>query len=79
MMQLLILSGGVIRCLYEETLDLSSLGQMTIGRGSYCEPDTNGKWFADMAPVKGPKLGPFCCRSQALEAERAWLEANWLR
>ena len=29
-------------------------------------------------PVGGPVLGPFGRRSEALEAERAWLEANWL-
>ena len=79
MMQMLILSGGAIRCLYDETIDLSALGQMTIARGSHVEPDSHGKWFADLGPVKGPKLGPFSCRSQALAAERAWLEANWLR
>ena len=30
------------------------------------------------APVGGPVLGPFDRRSEALEAERAWLEAHWL-
>ena len=79
MMQLLILSGGTVRCLYDETIDLSALGRMTIARGSHVEPDSHGKWFADLGPVKGPKLGPFPCRSQALEAEQAWLEAKWLR
>jgi hypothetical protein len=79
MLQLMILSGGGARCLYDEAIDLSTLGQLTIARGSHVEPDPRGKWFADLAPVRGPQLGPFPCRSQALAAERAWLEANWLR
>ena len=29
-------------------------------------------------PFAGPVLGPFGCRSEALAAEVAWLEANWL-
>jgi hypothetical protein len=37
-----------------------------------------GRWWADLGPVSGPKLGPFDRRSQALEAEREWLEASWL-
>lgn len=79
MMQLLIQSDGAIRCLYHEAIDLATLGRMTIARGSYVEPDPNGKWYADLAPVNGPRLGPFSSRSQALSAEQAWLEANWLR
>jgi hypothetical protein len=31
-----------------------------------------------LAPVKGPRLGPFDRRSQALDSERAWLEHYWL-
>jgi hypothetical protein len=42
------------------------------------EPDTVGRWLADMAPVDGPVLGPFDRRSEALAAEREWLEQNWL-
>ena len=32
----------------------------------------------DLRPVDGPVLGPFDRRSEALEAEVAWLEAHWL-
>jgi len=69
-MQLLIDPGGTIRCLYDEALDLRALGSLAIRRGSHVEPDRHGRWFADMSPVKGPKLGPFPCRSEALAAER---------
>ena len=31
-----------------------------------------------LAPWGGPRLGPFPKRSQALEAERQWLEQHWL-
>ena len=78
-MQLLITPNGVARCLYDEAIDLAVLGRLRIARGSQVEPDYAGHWFADMAPVDGPKLGPFHCRSQALAAERTWLETHWLQ
>ncbi len=78
-MQLLITPGGVIRCIYSEEINLHVLGRTIITRGSHVEPDSQGRWFADLKPVGGPKLGPFPCRSQVLEAERAWLEENWLQ
>ena len=40
-------------------------------------PDDQGRWWADLAPVDGPTFGPFDRRTQALDAERAWLEAHW--
>ena len=69
--------GGCIRCLYDERIDLPELGQPSIHRASHVEPDEAGRWWADLAPVGGPVLGPFDRRSQALEAERQWLDA-WL-
>jgi hypothetical protein len=42
------------------------------------EPDGRGQWIADLAPVGGPKFGPFYRRSAALEAEHQWLEVHWL-
>ena len=77
-MQLLIDPQGRVRCVYDETLPLAELGQMTISRGSHVEPDEIGQWLADLSPVGGPQLGPFATRSAALEAEREWLELNWL-
>jgi hypothetical protein len=77
-MQLVVLPGGVVRCLYDETIDLAALGPAHIKRASHVEPIGDGTWYADMSPVVGPVLGPFERRSEALEAERAWLEANWL-
>jgi hypothetical protein len=77
-MQLVISASGSVRCVYDELLDLSSLGQVRIERGSHVEPDAEGKWFADLGPVAGPRLGPFEKRSHALTAEKEWLDHNWL-
>jgi hypothetical protein len=77
-MQLVITPGGLIRCLYDESLELSDFGPLQIRRGSHVEPDASGQWFADLAPCDGPRLGPFALRTEALQAEVAWLEAHWL-
>jgi hypothetical protein len=77
MMQLLIGPAGQVRCLYDETIDLRTLGSLEIRRASQVEPDAQGQWWADLAPVQGPKLGPFAQRGEALKAERAWLEEHW--
>lgn len=48
-------------------------GKQQIVRASHVEPNSDGEWLADMSPVGGPVLGPFHLRSEALDAERAWL------
>lgn len=98
--------GGETRFVYNEVLDLSSLGTQVIKRASHVEPTRGlssqaclkilGKWargvsdavkgialgrwptswWSDLTPVGGPVLGPFAKRSQALEAETAWLQRN---
>ena len=78
-MQILIRPDGLVRCIYSETFDLSSLGNLAIARGSHVEPMSDGNWTADMTPVDGPILGPFERRSTALRAEQDWLELHWLR
>jgi len=77
-MDLVIRLGGLVQCLYDETIDLAALGPPAISRASHVEPDCHGRWQADLTPVGGPVLGPFDHRSQALEAERQWLVAYWL-
>jgi hypothetical protein len=77
-MQLVIQADGSVRCIYAEALDLTALGPLTITRASHVEPDPGGQWLADLSPVGGPVLGPFSKRSQALDAEQAWLNAHWL-
>jgi hypothetical protein len=77
-MQLVIEPGGAVRCIYSEAINLAALGSSTITRASHVEPDQQERWWADLSPVNGPRLGPFNLRSEALAAEHAWLETNWL-
>jgi hypothetical protein len=66
--ELVVNTGGGVRCVYDEALDLRGLGRFTISRASHMEPDSDGNWWADMGPVEGPVLGPFGSRSEALAA-----------
>ncbi len=77
-MELVIGLGGQVRCVYGEGIDLASLGELSIRRASHVEPDDQGQWWADLAPVSGPRIGPFTKRSSALTAEEAWLAVVWL-
>ena len=77
-MQLVIENGGTVRCVYNEVIDLTALGSLTIARGSHVEPIVDGRWTADLSPAGGPVLGPFDRRSDALAAELDWLESHWL-
>lgn len=77
-MNLVIGPDGQIRCLYEEVIDLASLGPVTITRASHVEPDSHGRWWADLFPRHGPVLGPFSSRSEAVREEQTWLEGHWL-
>jgi hypothetical protein len=75
-MELIVDKDGRIRCVYDEAIDLAALGKLSITRASHVEPDESGAWWADMAPVGGPKLGPFEKRSDALAAEREWIDSH---
>ena len=77
-MQLVAGGDGTLRCVYDETLDVSQLGQASIRRASHVEPTDHGLWQADLSPVNGPLLGPFALRSEALTAEIHWLHECWL-
>ena len=77
-MELLIKPSGIVRCVYDESIDLSQIGKVDIRRASHVEPTLDGGWVADLSPVAGPKLGPFQNRSEAIRAELHWLQANWL-
>jgi hypothetical protein len=72
-MELVVDTGGDVRCVYGEELDLREIGKLQITRASHVEPDRDGFWWADMGPVRGPVLGPFKNRTEALGAERGWL------
>jgi hypothetical protein len=65
---------GECRAIYSEDIDLRSIGSLAIVRASHVEPNSDGRWLADMSPVNGPTLGPFATRSEAIDAEKLWLE-----
>jgi hypothetical protein len=69
---------GHMRFIYDDVLtELLDEGDATIERASHVEPEGT-QWVADMAPMGGPKLGPFTKRQDALDAEVAWLNENVL-
>jgi len=76
MISLLIRPDGEVQCVYGEEIDLAAIGVVRIARASHVEPDARGRWWADLTPSGGPVLGPFSRRSEALAAERAWLEEH---
>lgn len=71
--------GGTVRAVYTDDLlplfdDLCG-DAFSMRRASHVEPHGRS-WIADMEPVDGPRLGPFTRRSEALQAERDWLDRN---
>jgi hypothetical protein len=77
-MDLVIRPSGSVVAVYDEVIDLAALGPLSITRASHVEPDAHGRWVADLAAVGGPVLGPFARRSEALQAEIAWLRTHLL-
>ena len=75
-MELVVGVDGVARCIYDDALDLREIGKLQITRASHVEPDAEGYWWADMGRSGGPVLGPYGSRSEALGAERGWLNAE---
>ncbi len=75
---LVVRSDGTVEFLYDDALDLACLGRLTIARASHVEPTGSGQWTADLTPANGPVLGPFRTRTEALYAERTWLEKHRL-
>ena len=65
-MNLIIEADGRVRGAYREVIDLAALGATKITRASQVEPDAEGHWCADLAPVGGPLLGPFYRRRAGL-------------
>lgn len=82
--------GGIAVYIHDDRLaGLMGAGDATIERASHVEPGepTKGqnplRWYADMAPVKGPVLSGedglgFPTRDAALRAEVLWLKTNYL-
>lgn len=59
---------GTAKTVYNEMLDLETLGALSHSRASHVEPDGAG-WSADLTPIGGPVLSGFKKRSEALKAE----------
>ena len=78
-MELVVDAGGDVRGIYGEELDLREFGKLQITRASHVEPNKDGFWWADMGPVRGPVLGPFKNRTEALQAETAQLSEALLK
>lgn len=77
---LLVEPNGQVRFLHDDELISvrRRLGPARINRVSVVEPDEQGQWWADLAVVCGPRLGPFARRAGALAAEAAWLAEHGL-
>lgn len=78
-----VLADGTVKFLYyDELKPLLTIGNVDVSRASHVDPERleNGdlKWFADLSPVNGPKLGPFETRTEAIGAEVVWLTENYL-
>ena len=80
--EIFINGDGTVQFLYyDELKPLLNIGEAQVTRASHVDPEmtVDGlKWFADLAPVKGPKLGPFDTRDIAIEHEIDWLTKNHL-
>jgi len=65
-----------VRFIYSDYLiGLMNQGESVIKRASMVEP-SNNKWFADLSPIGGPKLGPFDTRKEALNEEVEYINNN---
>jgi hypothetical protein len=73
-----VMPDGTIKFVYNDDLrGLMTEGKATTKRVSHVEPDDDGKWVADMSPIRpNVMLGPFETRWEALDAERKWLEEH---
>ena len=52
-MLLIIAPDGAVRAVYDERIDLATLGRPAIARASHVEPAADGSWHADLSPVAG--------------------------
>ncbi len=80
--EIVVGADGTVRHIHSDaaTAITKEVGAVTITRASHVEPDADGNWWADLAPVGGPKLGPYPpdARDRALADEVAWLRAKFL-
>ena len=77
-MKIRVYPEGIIRALHDDRLNLADIGRFRLARASWVEPDSQGRWWVDLDNSRGPILGPFSTRAQALKAEVDWLERHRL-
>lgn len=71
---------GTLTMIYDDDLsDLLEKGPHTIQRVSHVEPDQCGYGWSATMVEDGMVLGPYWKRSQALAAEREYLEEKMFR
>ncbi len=67
--QIVIRPNGTMNAVHHRAIDLRVLGDVPIRRVNHVECVTARRWSADLAPDRGPRLGRFDRRSDALTAE----------
>jgi len=77
-MKIRVYPEGIIRALHNDRLNLATIGKFWVARASWVEPDAQGRWWVDLENSRGPILGPFSTRAEALKAEVVWLERHRL-
>jgi hypothetical protein len=79
-MTLTIAHDGTVKTIYDDRLLplIADLGGGATTRASSVEPTGDGRWVADLFHVGGPVLPPTQTRAESLDAERKWLEDNYL-
>jgi hypothetical protein len=81
--QILIAADGSIRFIWDDELvELITAGTARVDRASRVDPSPGGPqfagWTVDLTLSDGPVLSGFALRSQALAAERKWIEEHVL-
>ncbi len=77
-MNLIIAADGRIRGIWDEEIALDALGSPRICRASHVEPDAQGRWLADLAPVGVPFWVPSSgVRKRWMRRWRGWMSTGW--
>lgn len=72
------ISNGEVKFLYNEIINLDELGDKTIQRASFVEPNKDN-WSVDFSPIgENVKVDGFKTRSEAINYEINYIENNIL-
>ena len=72
------INNGEIKYIYNESIDLDSIGNKVIKRASFVEPE-GSNWFVDLSPLGwNIKVKGFKTRSEAINYEINYIENNIL-